>query len=277
MNRRISRNAISLPCSPKDEFKFNYENDEIIDLWTSAFLAEFERPKTAKKKSPKPHVVFGRTTHQRQEERRPRTTMCLRPRTKSRVTLFAGTKLSHNRALETLQKRETMMAPVSSQESKFRGQQLRDFKIDLSKAREKRKRQLQYSREVASGAKSHQQREIDSITRIVVQGFKKLIDCERSALFLMDDAKKELYFKPVSDSDHSHARLKAITFPATSGVAGWVATNKMMCNIKNAYHDIRFNPEIDKVNLLELMRCRMLLAYLTMTYHLLNNHSGHWF
>jgi hypothetical protein len=49
----------------------------------------------------------------------------------------------------------------------------------------------------------------------------------------MDESKKELYFKPVGDSDHSHARLKPIRFPASAGVAGWVATNKMMCNIKN--------------------------------------------
>ena len=67
----------------------------------------------------------------------------------------------------------------------------------------------------------------------MVQGFKKLIDCERCALFLMDKESKELYFKPVGDGDHSHARLKPIRFPASSGVAGWVASNKMMCNIKN--------------------------------------------
>eukprot|EP00804_Cyclotella_cryptica_P024582 CCRYP_020207-RA/>CCRYP_020207-RA protein AED:0.07 eAED:0.07 QI:1156/1/1/1/0.5/0.33/9/384/436 len=252
---RESRNAIALTISPNDKFKCNYDNGELIDKWTSSFLAEFERPKaTPKSKSPKPRIVFGRTTHpQNHEETRPRTGAyppgsCPKPR----FSLFAGTKLSHNRAMETLKQRETIMAP------KFKGPQIYNFKIDLSKAREKRKRQLQYSREVASGAKSQKQREIDSITRIVVQGFRKLIDCERCALFLMDEATNDLYFKPVGDSDHSHARLKAIRFPASSGVAGWVASNKMMCNIKNAYHDIRFNPEIDKVT---GFRTRTILCY----------------
>ncbi|KAL7477839.1 hypothetical protein ACHAW6_003629 [Cyclotella cf. meneghiniana] len=198
-----------------DKFKYNYDNGELIDRWTSAFLAEFERPKSRpKRKSPKPRIVFGRTTYpQSQEDTRPQTS-ALPPG--PRFSLFAGTELSHNR------------------------QQLHNFKIDLSKAREKRKRQLQYSREVALGAKSQKQRDIDSISRIVVQSFRKLIDCERCALFLMDEAKKELYFKPVGDSDHSHARLKAIRFSATSGVAGWVASNKMMCNIKNAHHQKLF-------------------------------------
>lgn len=234
MERR-SRNAITLTFSPNDRFKYHYDDGELIDKWTSAFLAELERPKfTPKRKSPQSRIVFGRTTYpQSQEESRPRTSNlppgnCPKPR----FSLFAGTKLSHNRALETLKQRETILAPVSGQESKLRGKQLTNFKIDLSKAREKRKRQLQYSREVASGA-NPKQREIDSITRIVVQGFRKLIDCERCALFLMDEAKNELYFKPVGDGDHSHARLKAIRFPASSGVAGWVASNKMMCNIKN--------------------------------------------
>lgn len=233
---RISRNAIALPTfvSLNEKNNCHYENGEIIDLWTSAFLQEFERPKTACTKRKLPcTIAFGRTTHptQSQEEARLRTTGTLRAGS-GRVSLFAGTKLSQNRALEALKKRETIHAPVTGQESKFRGQQLHNFKIDLSKAKEKRKRQLQYSREIAS-EKSQKQREIDSITRIVVQGFKKLIDCERCALFLMDKEKKELYFKPVGDGDHCHARLKAIRFPASSGVAGWVASNKMMCNIKN--------------------------------------------
>lgn len=241
---RVNRNAMAMPgfSSPNNRINCNYENGEIIDLWTSAFLSEFDRPKTAFRKSPSATIAFGRTTHLQQNHAeevtftRPRTTTnTFRPASsvRSRVSLFAGTKLSQNRALEALKKRETILAPVTGQESKFRGQQLHNFKIDLSIAKEKRKRQIQYSREIASGAKSQKQREIDSITRIVVQGFKKLIDCERCALFLMDKDTNELYFKPVGEGDHSHARLKPIRFPATSGVAGWVASNQMMCNIKN--------------------------------------------
>lgn len=153
-----------------------------------------------------------------------------------------NTKLSDSRIRETGE----YLAEIQSKGDRVRGAQMLNFKIDFSKAREKRKRQLQYSREIRSGAKSLRVREIDSVTRLVVQNFRKLIDCERCALFLMDEAANELYFKPVGDGDHSHARLKEIRFPASSGVAGWVASNKMMLNIKNAYHDTRFNADIDK-------------------------------
>ena len=234
--RLISRNVTALSFSSNDK-RCSCDNDEIIDRWTSTFLAEFDRPKTAfvNRKAPFSKIAFGRTTYPQQTQNeisRPETSNGSASR--SRISLFAGTKLSQNRALEVQKKRETLLAPVTGQDSKFRGQQLHNFKIDLSVAKEKRKRQLQYSREIASvGAKSQKQREIDSITRLVVQGFKTLINCERCALFLMNESKKELYFKPIGDSDHSHARLKPICFPSSSGVAGWVASHKMMCNIKN--------------------------------------------
>lgn len=138
---------------------------------------------------------------------------------------------------------------MTRRQSKVRGTQMLNFKIDLTTAREKRKRQLKYAQEIRSGARSEEAREIDSVTRIVVQGFRNLIDCERCALFLMDPDNNELYFKPVGDVSKGNAkvaRLKEIRFPATSGVAGWCATNKEMLNIKNAYHDFRFNADIDK-------------------------------
>ena len=63
---------------------------------------------------------------------------------------------------------------------------------------------------------------------------------------LSNPKKNELYFKPVGDGANSLARLKEIRFPASSGVAGWCASNKLMLNIKNAYHDARFNTDVDK-------------------------------
>jgi len=234
------------------------EDSEIVDLWTSELLQEFStcRPKSAPAPASKPHVAFGRITHPKDNVKtdqmdltRPLLPQLIRPRTvssakriKHRMSLHMNTKLSDSRIQETNEYKKK----IETKGDKVRGTQMLNFKIDLSKAREKRKRQLQYSREIRSGAKSLRVREIDSVTRLVVQNFRKLIDCERCALFLMDDSANELYFKPVGDGDHSHARLKEIRFPASSGVAGWVASNKMMLNIKNAYHDSRFNADIDK-------------------------------
>ena len=117
-------------------------------------------------------------------------------------------------------------------------------KHDVEKAREKRKRQMKYSLEVQSSKQNYVALQISSITRIVVQSFRKLIDCERCALFLMDHSTDELYFKPVGD-EHD-ADPKEIRFPASAGVAGYVATKGVTLNIRDAYHDPRFNSEIDK-------------------------------
>jgi hypothetical protein len=234
-------------------------DDKIIDLWTSEFLKDFCdcRPKSAGNAgTSKPHVAFGRTVHEidpkpyRVQSIRPQTVPILSRsnsgngsgRGLNHVTLHLPTKLSDSRIQQT----NEYLTRISELDSKVRGSQMLNFKIDLSKAREKRKRQLQYAYEIKSGSTSLQSREIDSVTRIVVQSFRNLIDCERCALFLMDEKTNELYFKPVGDSEHSQARLKEIRFPASSGVAGWVASNKKMLNLKNAYHDARFNPDVDK-------------------------------
>lgn len=119
-----------------------------------------------------------------------------------------------------------------------------DSKVDLAKAQEKRKRQMKYALEVKTEKKNFIAFQISSITRIVVQSFRKLINCERCALFLMDHNTNELCFKPVG-SDHD-VDPKEIRFSASTGVAGWVATKRQALNIPNAYHDSRFNPEIDK-------------------------------
>ena len=135
---------------------------------------------------------------------------------------------------------------LSSQDSKHIGRQMFASNHDLVKAQEKRKRQISYSREIRHASKQKSTvLQVDSITRIVVQSFRKLINCERCALFLMDHSTNELYFKPIGlQENNSH--VKTIRFPTSTGVAGWVATKKEKLNIKNAYQDHRFNQEIDK-------------------------------
>jgi len=59
----------------------------------------------------------------------------------------------------------------------------------------------------------------------------------------MDHSTNELYFKPVGGLD---ADVPEIRFPATAGIAGWVAMHVRELNIPDAYIDDRFNPEIDR-------------------------------
>jgi len=131
----------------------------------------------------------------------------------------------------------------SSQDTKNKGRQMMNTKIDSSKANDVRNRQKQYSRQIDKAAGKSIELQIDTITRAVVQNFRKLINTERCALFLMDHNTNELYFKPVGGLD---ADVPEIRFPATAGIAGWVATHVKELNIPDAYIDDRFNPEIDK-------------------------------
>ena len=106
-----------------------------------------------------------------------------------------------------------------------------------------RDRQKQYSSQLGASANDPIALQIDSITRMVVTNFRKLISCERCALFLLDAEANELYFKPVSGLD---AAVPEIRFPSRAGIAGHVATTGNMLNVPDAYKDSRFNRAIDK-------------------------------
>lgn len=240
--------------SSNTKMEMESDNKEVIvDLWTSKMLAEFERPRTCCRESNKVEVAFGRTTDQSRKTSdvchrvassttaSSTTSSFVRDSSDRRISsIHASTKLSKSRAQLTQLRRTT-----EQQDSKMSGIQMLSFKLNRDAAREKRNRMSQYAREVRHGARCQLSREIDSITRLVVVQFKKMITAERCALFLHDSSTNELYFKPVGDNE-SHARLKEIRFPSTAGVAGWVATNKQCLNITNAYKDPRFNQNIDK-------------------------------
>mmetsp|Transcript_32245 Transcript_32245/g.47425 ORF Transcript_32245/g.47425 Transcript_32245/m.47425 type:complete len:466 (+) Transcript_32245:194-1591(+) len=231
------------------------EEEVLWMLWTSKFLQEYERPMFAKESKPSnalstqdttTEVVFGRTTHFSEKQHcelddivKRRKRISVKGNVNSRQSDGKSVNSRDNSISDTLNNNS-----LSGQETKYRGRQMTiASQHDIQKAQEKRKRQLRYAKEIGASGRNAVSLQVDSITRVVVQGFRKLIDCERCALFLMDRSTNELYFNPVGD-EHTH--VQEIRFPATSGVAGWVASNKQMLNIKNAYHDSRFNHEIDK-------------------------------
>ena len=116
-------------------------------------------------------------------------------------------------------------------------------KFDHEKMKAVRLRQQQYSKQITGTAGDQIAMQVDSITRVVVQNIRKLRMSERCALFLLDESKHELYFKPVAGLD---TNVPEIRFPSKVGIAGWVATSAEMANIPDAYKDKRFNSSIDK-------------------------------
>ncbi|MCP4040391.1 MAG: GAF domain-containing protein [Gammaproteobacteria bacterium] len=75
----------------------------------------------------------------------------------------------------------------------------------------------------------------------IVTRIPELLQCDRSALFMLDDSTRELWSMEMHGQD-----VKEIRFPANIGIAGFTATTGEIVNIPDAYNDPRFNPEVDR-------------------------------
>ena len=69
----------------------------------------------------------------------------------------------------------------------------------------------------------------------------RIMEAERASLFLVDQAAGQLWSRVAEGSE-----MREIRIPIDTGIVGWVAQNKTILNIEDAYSDDRFNPEVDK-------------------------------
>ncbi len=83
--------------------------------------------------------------------------------------------------------------------------------------------------------------ELRAILLKVMDQASKMLDADRSTLFLNDDKTNELFSKIGSGLGASEIRL-----PNNLGIAGTVFTHGVTVNIPHAYADLRFNPSFDK-------------------------------
>eukprot|EP01135_Chromosphaera_perkinsii_P010537 Nk52_evm47s2152 gene=Nk52_evmTU47s2152 len=83
--------------------------------------------------------------------------------------------------------------------------------------------------------------DLDSVIQIIMQAARELVDADRCTLFLVDEATDELWSKIKGPNG-----LFEIRVPKAVGIAGHAATYGEHVNVKNAYDDPRFNPEVDK-------------------------------
>ncbi|MDM8525190.1 GAF domain-containing protein [Desulfococcaceae bacterium HSG8] len=84
--------------------------------------------------------------------------------------------------------------------------------------------------------------DLGKILQKVMSQATKMIDSERSTLFLNDEKTNELFSKVAAGLDD----LQEIRLPNTAGIAGTVFTTGKIVNIPYAYADLRFNPGFDK-------------------------------
>ena len=75
----------------------------------------------------------------------------------------------------------------------------------------------------------------------IVQKTSEILDAERSTLFILDRESNELWSKVAEGVEISEIRI-----PYSTGLAGYVATAGKGVNIRDAYKDDRFVPEIDQ-------------------------------
>jgi len=82
--------------------------------------------------------------------------------------------------------------------------------------------------------------QLDELLVLIMEKITKLMDAERSSLFLIDSKTGELWSKVTQGVVDEEIRLQP-----GEGIAGWVAQTGKSLNIKDAYRDPRFNPEFD--------------------------------
>ena len=81
---------------------------------------------------------------------------------------------------------------------------------------------------------------LDALFKELVPNISRLMRAERSTLFVYDEKAREIWSKVAQGHSLTEIRLEL-----GQGIAGWVAEHRETINIKDAYADSRFNPEVD--------------------------------
>jgi HD-GYP domain-containing protein (c-di-GMP phosphodiesterase class II) len=107
--------------------------------------------------------------------------------------------------------------------------------LPLAKRVEKLTALLEIGKAMAS------ERNLDRLLRLILDDVTKVMEAERSSLFLVDRERDELWSKIAQDLEVREIRVKIGT-----GIAGHVAQTGEVVNIQDAYADPRFSQETDR-------------------------------
>jgi sigma-B regulation protein RsbU (phosphoserine phosphatase) len=86
---------------------------------------------------------------------------------------------------------------------------------------------------------------LDDLLQLIVEKLVEAIDASRGTLYLIDEARGELYSKVLQEDT---GVLKEIRVKIGEGIAGHVAATGEVLNIRDAYNDPRFNRAIDRAS-----------------------------
>jgi len=85
--------------------------------------------------------------------------------------------------------------------------------------------------------------DLEKTLQAVMDEARKLMDADRSTLFLLDESGKELWTRIAAADGKTTIDIR---IPANKGIAGYVASTKISLNIVDAYKDPRFDPSTDR-------------------------------
>ncbi len=85
------------------------------------------------------------------------------------------------------------------------------------------------------------EQDLDRLLDLIMDRTTELLNAERSTLFLYDEASDELYSRIAQKSEVEEIRVEM-----GEGIAGSVAQDRKIINIRDAYEDDRFNADVDK-------------------------------
>ncbi len=85
------------------------------------------------------------------------------------------------------------------------------------------------------------EKNINILIKTIAEETKIALNADRCTIYLYDRDTNELYSKVATNLE-----IKELRFPADRGLAGHVLQTGDTINIKDAYKDDRFNPEVDK-------------------------------
>lgn len=107
-------------------------------------------------------------------------------------------------------------------------------KVNSKKELHKLKLLLEFGKKISS------ERSLDSLLILLAKEAKTILEADRCTIFILDKTKKILWSKV------AHGTPNIITIPQDKGIAGECVKKRKIVNVKDAYKDSRFNPEVDK-------------------------------
>jgi Nif-specific regulatory protein len=88
--------------------------------------------------------------------------------------------------------------------------------------------------------------DLDDLLHLAIERVVTLLDAEGSSVILLDEERRELYFKVSDDARVGReSQLRQIRFPANRGIAGWVIREGVPLVVPNAEQDPRWYHRVD--------------------------------